>query len=209
VLLNFQEIYLQVLLALVQFHKKDRIHKAVRPENIVIDKRGDVKLGIYTLGEERDRDQKHFYYLPPELITNNISSTKMDVWALGCTTIEIITGKMPKRRYPPLKVKQKIYVTLTRLQALFRTATSEPPSLRKTKDYWSYTVRDFISKCLQPDPEKRPTAEELLDDPFIKMASRDTVGSRIAAVFINDAFEPGTRRNLQTQNSQILGLAGF
>lgn len=116
---------------------------------------------------------------------------------------------MVKRRYTPLKVFRQRFLELIE-KALFRTATSEPPTLRKTKEYWSYTVKDFISKCLQPDPEKRPSAEELLDDPFIKMASRDTVGSRIAAVFINDAMDPNAnRRTLQNNNSQLLGLAGF
>jgi hypothetical protein len=89
---------------------------------------------------------------------------------------------------------------------MFRAATSEPPTLRKTKDYWSYTLHDFLSKCFTAEPEKRPTAEELLDEPFIRMASRDSVGSRVASVFLNEMFTDasmvkGRRRNASVNNT--------
>jgi serine/threonine protein kinase len=58
-------------------HKKDRIHKALRPENILVDRRGDIKLGLFTIGEERDIQTRNYYYLAPEVVTSNIYTTKV------------------------------------------------------------------------------------------------------------------------------------
>ena len=152
---------------------------------------------MFTIGEEREKDSKHLYYLPPEVIIQNVYSTKADIWSLGCLVIEVVTGKIVKHRYKPLK-------------ALFRTATAEPPTLKKTKEYWSYTLRDFIAKCLQPDPEKRATAEELLDDPFVKQASRDTLGTRISSVFLNDMLsDPNIKRSRQMPGQPAASALSF
>ncbi len=67
-------------------------------------------------------------------------------------------------------------------------------------------MRDFISKCLTVDPEKRPTAEELLEEPFIKMASRETLGGRVAAVFMTDMLADGRRVNKHSQQISAAAL---
>ena len=51
------------------------------------------------------------------------------------------------------------------MQALFRIGRGEPPPI---PEYLSEDARDFILKCLQVNPNKRPTAAQLLDHPFLR-----------------------------------------
>lgn len=51
------------------------------------------------------------------------------------------------------------------MQALFRIGRGEPPEIPNTL---SAEARDFVLKCLQVDPNDRPTAAQLLDHPFLK-----------------------------------------
>lgn len=51
------------------------------------------------------------------------------------------------------------------MQALFRIGRGEPPPVPESL---SKDARDFILNCLQVNPNKRPTAVQLLDHPFVK-----------------------------------------
>ena len=51
------------------------------------------------------------------------------------------------------------------MQALFRIGRGQPPPVPESL---SIDARDFILKCLQVNPSKRPTAVQLLDHPFVK-----------------------------------------
>ncbi|KAL2342162.1 hypothetical protein Fmac_010102 [Flemingia macrophylla] len=75
-----------------------------------------------------------------------------DIWSLGCTVLEMLT------RQPP-------YSHLEGIQGLFRIGRGQPPPVPETL---STDARDFIHKCLQVNPNKRPTAAQLLDHSFVK-----------------------------------------
>nr|XP_034900887.1 mitogen-activated protein kinase kinase kinase 1a-like [Populus alba] len=81
---------------------------------------------------------------------------RADTWSLGCAVVEMSTGKSP--RY---NVRDALA-----LERAIRKGTGPiiPDSL-------SQTSKDFIKKCLQPDPSMRPTAVELLAHPFVKGSS--------------------------------------
>jgi len=61
---------------------------------------------------------------------------------------------------------------LKQKQAVVRIGRGELPLL---PDSLSTYARDFILKCLQVDPNKRPTAAQLLDHPFINTLSKPTI----------------------------------
>jgi serine/threonine protein kinase len=79
------------------------------------------------------------------------------VWSIGCTTIELVTGKPP-------------FDDLNDVACLFKVAEGNPPSLPADV---SPSCTDFLTKCLNPTQGDRPSAAELLEHPFLQLASSD------------------------------------
>lgn len=59
------------------------------------------------------------------------------------------------------------------MQALFMIGKGQPPLV---PDSLSRDARDFILKCIQVNPNDRPTAAQLLDHPFVKRPLQNSVG---------------------------------
>ncbi|KAH0972272.1 hypothetical protein GBA52_024428 [Prunus armeniaca] len=78
-----------------------------------------------------------------------------DIWSLGCTVLEMLTGKFPYGD------QLELYPLLCKIS---RGVLPEIPASLPMHP------RDFIQKCLQFNPQDRPTAIELLDHPFVQEA---------------------------------------
>jgi len=96
--------------------------------------------------------------MAPELIRGQNYDTQVDIWSLGIMCMEMAEGEPPYMDFPPLR-------------ALFLITTKGIPDL-KEPDRWSSAMRDFIAKCLEKDPAKRPTATEMLKHPFLGTACK-------------------------------------
>merc|ERR1712176_1395943 len=77
---------------------------------------------------------------------------KADVWSLGITSIEMVKGKPPHHNLVPIRL-----ITMIPM--------APPPKLEGD---FSDEFKDFISQCLQKDPEARPEINELLRHPFVQ-----------------------------------------
>ncbi len=78
----------------------------------------------------------------------------MDIWALGVLAYYLIEGNSPFVEKSEEKIRNKIL----RNQVTFES---------EVWDNASFYCKKFIKKCLNNNPEDRPTAEDLLSDPFI------------------------------------------
>ena len=94
------------------------------------------------------------YWMAPEVIKQTGAGRAADVWSVGCTVIEMVTGRPPwSERYG------------SQVSALFAIAQAGgPPPLPATL---SVALRDFLGHCLRRDPGQRPPARALLDHPWI------------------------------------------
>jgi len=94
--------------------------------------------------------------MAPELIRGCEYDDKVDIWSLGIMLIELAEGEPPYMDYPPLR-------------ALFLITTRGIPGL-KEPEKWSKDMINFLDLCLTKEPQARPTANELLEHPFLKKA---------------------------------------
>lgn len=88
------------------------------------------------------------HFLAPECIMHLALSAKSDIWSLGITMFEIVTGAPPHSNLPPLDAMQCI-------------SCGEVPISLDGKRY-SKEFQDFVSKCLTRTFSERPSAAELL-----------------------------------------------
>ncbi|XP_064595662.1 dual specificity mitogen-activated protein kinase kinase 6-like isoform X2 [Liolophura sinensis] len=139
------------------------IHRDVKPSNILINKRGEVKIcdfgisGYLVDSVAKTIDAGCKPYMAPERI-NPASGQRgydirSDVWSLGITMVEMATGKFP---YSSWK---------TPFEQLKQVVNEAPPRL--PPDTFSTEFEDFIVQTLTKEVEKRANYIQLLEHPFI------------------------------------------
>ncbi|XP_057546197.1 mitogen-activated protein kinase kinase kinase NPK1-like [Amaranthus tricolor] len=151
----------QLLLGLEYLHKNGIMHRDIKGANILVDNKGCIKLADFGASKKvvelatmtGAKSMKGTpYWMAPEVILQTGHSFSADIWSVGCTIIEMATGKPPWCQYQEV-------------QALFHIGTtkSHPP----IPEHLSAEAKDFLSKCLQKEPCLRASASELLQYPFV------------------------------------------
>eukprot|EP01116_Phalansterium_solitarium_P023777 TRINITY_DN8503_c0_g1_i1.p1 TRINITY_DN8503_c0_g1~~TRINITY_DN8503_c0_g1_i1.p1 ORF type:complete len:1099 (-),score=302.28 TRINITY_DN8503_c0_g1_i1:838-4134(-) len=154
----------ETLKGLVYLHAQDIIHLDVKAANIMITAEGNVKIGDFgvseTLRENVSIEATDFVgsplYMAPEVIKKDRYSKNADIWSLGITMIEMADTRPPN-------------TDITSMAALPLLLKRPPPTVRRPNQY-SSQFNDFIAQCLVPDPEKRPSAMDMLMHSFARGA---------------------------------------
>ena len=152
----------QVLKGLQYLHSQGIAHRDIKGANLLSTKNGTVKLADFGLAMKLTESIKSRsivgtpFWMAPEIVQQNAGcNTSCDIWSVGCTVIELITGNPP-------------YYELHPMCALFRIVNDEYPPL---PEQVSGELRDFLLKCFQKEPLIRQSATDLLKHAWLKGAS--------------------------------------
>ncbi|MEO5952520.1 MAG: protein kinase, partial [Chloroflexia bacterium] len=153
-------IVTQVCAALQAAHARGFIHRDVKPQNILVDRKGHARLSDFGIvkalsGPELTQTGMTFgtaAYLSPEQATGEPIGPPSDVYALGCVMYEMLSGTPPFTGDNPAIVAYKQVWEQPR--PLHSLAPEVPPSLE-----------NIAMRCLQKDPRARyPNTEVLAAD---------------------------------------------
>ncbi|KAJ3353252.1 hypothetical protein GGF32_003155 [Allomyces javanicus] len=149
-------IVFKVLQGLTYIHQQGLKHLDLKAANILTTKDGNVKLSDFgvsqSVADTKSDGVGTAYWMAPEIIYPGKSSTASDIWSLGCTIIELLTGEPP------------YYEFKNPWAALYRIVEDACPPL---PDNISDDMRSFLLCCLQKDENARWTAAQLLQHPWI------------------------------------------
>lgn len=174
------EISLQIASAISHAHKNHIIHRDIKPQNILVSEIGNVKVTDFGIAKATSSNtvtstataMGSVHYISPEQAKGRFCDEKSDIYSLGITMYEMVTGHVP------FDHENGVTIALMHLQNEIT-----PPS--QIRDGIPDSLEKIILKCTMKKPEDRyQTADELITD--LKLVFEDTSGGYVGIVPVID-----------------------
>ncbi len=144
-------ILMQVACGLRHIHSNKIIHRDIKPENILVSREGEIKIADFSLAVRKDRDQLvaraisgSRSYIAPEMVLHERYDERADIYSMGITAYELLTGRLPYSGKTDQEVLSK-HVSLRVRPAPIRRFNREVPE----------ALERIVMTCIQKDPARR------------------------------------------------------
>ncbi|CCW65823.1 unnamed protein product [Phytomonas sp. EM1] len=162
----------QMVCGVRYLHSCGIVHRDIKGDNVLVSLEGIVKLADFGCSKHIDVYNSKDgcatmvgtpYWMAPEVIKCDARGygTKSDIWSIGCTIVEMLTGR------PPWPECNSVWAAVYKIA----NSTGLPTEIPRDIDP---KLMDLLEKCFERDPQKRPSAEELLDHPFLSEVAKDS-----------------------------------
>ena len=174
-------IAIQVSMGLEAAHNNHIIHRDIKPQNILISKEGKVKVTDFGIAKAATSNtitsnvMGSVHYTSPEQARGGYSDEKSDIYSLGITLFEMLTGRVP------FNGETTVAIAIKHIQ-------EEMPSPREYVPEIPISVEQIVCKCCQKSPDRRyQSMQELIvdlkqslinpDEDFVKLVDPDEEAS--------------------------------
>lgn len=166
------QIIIRVLAALQHAHQNGVVHRDIKPQNILIDKEGTVKVADFgiarmanaqTVNQTDESVMGSVYYFSPEQARGAAVDARSDIYSVGVVFYEMLTGKVPFTGDTP------VAIAMQHLQTAPIPPAEVNPSVSSALDF-------VVLHAMEKKPRRRyQTAEEMLRDVRLAMEHPDTI----------------------------------
>ncbi len=151
-------IAIQVSMGIEAAHNSHIIHRDIKPQNIIISKEGKVKVTDFGIAKAATSNtitsnvMGSVHYTSPEQARGGYSDEKSDIYSLGVTLFEMLTGRVP------FNGETTVAIAIKHIQ-------EEMPSPREYVSEIPVCVEQIVFKCCQKSPDRRyQSMAELVED---------------------------------------------
>jgi calcium/calmodulin-dependent protein kinase I len=170
----------QIASAVYHLHERGIAHADIKPENILLTAPDDidgiklVDFGLSTSGCAGPHQQKHmeneftgtYAYWAPEQFERGEFGVRSDVWSIGVLMFTVLYGYHP---FDPSGTASD-----EQLRANILSGNYAGDDRVRLSDH----AKELLKKCLNPDPSKRVTSEELLNDEWFTITTAEATNNR-------------------------------
>ena len=176
-------IAIQVAMGLQAAHNNNIIHRDIKPQNIMISKDGKVKVTDFGIAKAATSNtitsnvMGSVHYTSPEQARGGYSDAKSDIYSLGITLFEMLTGRVP------FNGDTTVAIAIKHIQEIL-------PTPADYNDDVPISVEKIVLKCCQKSPDRRyQNAAELIQD-----LKKSLITPDVDFVTISDPDEDGATR---------------
>lgn len=174
-------IAIQVSMGIESAHNNHIIHRDIKPQNIIISKEGKVKVTDFGIAKAATSNtitsnvMGSVHYTSPEQARGGYSDEKSDIYSLGVTMFEMLTGRVP------FNGETTVAIAIKHIQEEFPSPRDYVPEI-------PICVEQIVFKCCQKSPDRRyQSMAELIvdlkqslispDEDFVRVADPDEEAS--------------------------------
>ncbi|CAI5637393.1 cyclin-dependent kinase 17 isoform X1 [Oreochromis niloticus] len=142
---NVKIFLFQILRGLSYCHKRKVLHRDLKPQNLLINERGELKLADFGLARAKSVPTKTYsnevvtlWYRPPDVLLGSSEySTQIDMWGVGCIFYEMAAGRP---LFPGSTVEDELHLIFR----LLGTPTEENwPGISSIEEFKSYNFPKY------------------------------------------------------------------